>query len=170
MSALVTEDVNKPEITEDIHYFIACIIPYLPFEDESDEEIEEILKQEEEKIKGHPIYATHKVLFGTKHNDKTEYVENFDEIVMRMLLFILKNETHKQASKKGGRRKIGGGEWLRKICNNAKLMVGPLQMTMGILLLFVATIKTIEMEIEILYQQQCCRRNDFCEQRIDFIW
>ncbi len=152
MSSLAVDNtITIPESSKDVHYFIACIIPFLPLidekEDDDDKKIEEILKQEEENIKRHPIYATHKVLFGTKLAGSAEYVINFHDIVMRMIHIHLKikiREDKKGDGKKVGRKKVGGG--LKDILNDKQKMLAILQAVFGIFLLYIGISKIIDVQ------------------------
>ena len=94
MSSLAVDNTTTiSESSKDLHYFIACIIPFLPLIDENDDdEIKTIITENKESIQLHPTYVTNKILFGTKLKDTPEYVINFDDIIMRMLYIYLKNQ------------------------------------------------------------------------------
>ena len=151
MSSLAVDNTTTiSESSKDLHYFIACIIPFLPLIDENDDdEIKTIITENKESIQLHPTYVTNKILFGTKLKDTPEYVINFDDIIMRMLYIYLKNmkmaELEDHSKKKGGRKKVGGGGW-KDILNDKKKMLAILQAVFGIFLLYIGISKFIDVQ------------------------
>ena len=157
MSSLVADNtMAKPDSSKDLHYFIACIIPFLPLidekEDDDDKEIKTFINDNKDLIQSDPTYVTNKLLFGTKKGT-AEYVINFDDIVMRMIHIYLKKikirEDKKGDGKKGGRKKVGRkkvGGGLKDILNDKKEMFAILQAVFGIFLLYIGISKFIDVQ------------------------
>lgn len=169
--SLLAVDTTKLESSKDLHLFIACIIPFLPFVDENPDDNDKVISAflsanhahkltRSEFIQSDPTYVTNKLLFGEKLNDATEYVINFDDMVMRMIHIYLKkikireDEASKDEAskdgKKGGRKKVGrkkvGGGGLEDILKDKIKMFAMLQCVFGIFLLYIGISKFIDVQ------------------------
>lgn len=155
MSSLaVVNTMPESESLNDIHYFIACIIPFLPFVDDKEDDDDKLTEDDILSIQSHPTYVMNKLLFGTELEGNQEYVINFDDMVMRMIhIYLKKIKIHEDDSeiggkkggrKKGGRKKVGGGGL--EILKDKKKMFAMLQFVFGIFLLYIGISKFIDVQ------------------------
>jgi hypothetical protein len=159
MSTLVVDDdddtITKLESSKDLHYFIAFIIPFLPFVDDKEDDDDKLTEDDILSIQSHPTYVMNKRLFGTELEGNQEYVINFDDMVMRMIhIYLKKIKIHEDDSeiggkkggrKKGGRKKVGGGGF-EEILKDKKKMFAMLQFVFGIFLLYIGISKFIDVQ------------------------
>lgn len=67
MSSLaVVNTMPESESLNDIHYFIAFIIPFLPFVDDKEDDDDKLTEDDILSIQSHPTYVMNKRLFGTE--------------------------------------------------------------------------------------------------------
>ena len=156
MSSLaVVNTMPESESLNDIHYFIAFIIPFLPFVDDKEDDDDKLTEDDILSIQSHPTYVMNKRLFGTELEGNQEYVINFDDMVMRMIhIYLKKIKIHeddteiggkKGGRKKGGRKKVGGGGF-EEILKDKKKMFAMLQFVFGIFLLYIGISKFIDVQ------------------------
>ena len=151
MSSLaVVNTMPESESLNDIHYFIAFIIPFLPFVDDKEDDDDKLTEDDILSIQSHPTYVMNKRLFGTELEGNQEYVINFDDMVMRMIHIYLKKikireDEASKDGKKGGRKKVGGGG-LEDILKDKRKMFAMLQFVFGIFLLYIGISKFIDVQ------------------------